>query len=264
MRNRNNAFCKQLAYIVIDEAHLIWSWRSFQKEYGMIGHLKSTFPKVPTLALLATVTPNVLEYVRESLQLRAPARLYKESLDRPNLTYLVSEIKKPGFEELDFIVSPCIAAFTIPKTMIIIDNIDTAGQLELYLQSRLSSRLQTKSRLLIQTFLANLTVDTRSIFLKDFRTRNTRIWICTKCTGMGLNLRDIEHVYQWKLSDFIMFPELVQRLGRAGRDIRINAVALVFVESRHCLPISDNDLVDTQFANAKQPVSVNNRQDVQG
>ncbi len=63
VRNRNNAFCKQLACIVIDEAHLIWGWRSFRKEYGMIGHLKSTFPKVPTLALSATVTPNVLEYV---------------------------------------------------------------------------------------------------------------------------------------------------------------------------------------------------------
>lgn len=80
---------------------------------------------------------------------------------------------------------------------------------------------------------------------------------------MGLNLRDVEHVYQWKLSDFIMLLELVQRLGRAGCDVRINAIAIVFVESRHCLPISDNDLAGTEFANARQPVSVNNRQDVQ-
>lgn len=151
---------------------------------------------MPTLALSATVTPNVLEYVQESLQLRAPVRLYKESLDRPNLTYLVSEIKKPGFEELDFVVSPHMAAFKIPKTMIFVDNIDTAGQLELYLQGRLSLRLQKKARLLIQTFSANLTVDSRSLFLDDFRNGDTRIWICTECAGMGLNLRDVEHVYQ--------------------------------------------------------------------
>lgn len=148
--------------------------------------------------------------------------------------------------------------------MIFVDNIDTAGQLELHLQGRLSPRLQKKARLLIRTFSANLTVDTRSLFLDDFRNGNTRIWICTERAGMGLNLRDVEYVYQWKLSDFIMLPELVQRLGRAGRDVRINAIALVFVESRHCLPISDNDLADTEFANARQPVSVNNRQDVQG
>ncbi len=88
---------------------------------------------MPTLAFSATVTPNVLEHIWESLQLWAPARLYKESLDHPNLTYLVSEIKKPGFEELDFVVPPRMAAFTIPKTMIFVDNIDTTGQLELYL-----------------------------------------------------------------------------------------------------------------------------------
>ncbi len=60
-------------------------------------------------------------------------RLYKESLDRINITYLVSEIKKPGFEELDFVMSPRSSAFSIPKTMIFVDNIDTAGDLELYL-----------------------------------------------------------------------------------------------------------------------------------
>ncbi len=61
-----------------------------------------------------------------------------------------------------------------------------------------------------------------------------------------------------------MLPELIQRLGRARRDVNIMAIALVFVESRHCLPISDNALADTEFANARQPILVNNRQDVQG
>ncbi len=131
----------------------------------MISHLKSTFPKVLTLVLSIIVISNVLEYVRESLQLRAPEWLYKNPLDRHNLTYLILKIKKPGFEELDFIVSPYMAAFTILKIKIFVDNIDTVGQLELYLQSQFSLRLQTKSRLLIQTFSTNLTVDIRSIFL---------------------------------------------------------------------------------------------------
>ncbi len=79
---------------------------------------------------------------------------------------------------------------------------------------------------------------------------------------MGLNLKNIQCVYQWKLSDFIILPELIQHLGRAGRNVSIMAIALVFVESQHCLPIGDNALADTQFANVRQPVSVNNRQDV--
>lgn len=61
-------------------------------------------------------------------------RLYKNLLEQLNLTYLVLEIKKPDFEERDFIVYPCIIAFKISKTIIFVANIDTAGQLELYLQ----------------------------------------------------------------------------------------------------------------------------------
>lgn len=92
----------------------------------------------------------------------------QKSFDRSNLTYLISEIKKPGFEELDFVISPCIVALTILKTMIFVYNIDTVGQLKLYLQSRLFPRFQTKAKLFIQIFLANLTVDTRSHFLEGF------------------------------------------------------------------------------------------------
>ena len=196
MRNRNNEFCQQLACIVVDEAHLFWSWKSFRKEYSSIGHLKDTFPKIPTLALSATVTPNVLEYVRESLQLRESIQLYKESLDHPNITYMVTEIKKPRFEELDFLVSPTTGASAIPKTMIFVDNIKTAGEMATYLQFWLSPRLRKKGVLLIQTFSAILTIESRLQMLEDFRNGNTRIWICTECAGIGLNLRDIQYVFQ--------------------------------------------------------------------
>ena len=41
------------------------------------------------------------------------------------------------------------------------------------------------------------------------------------------------------------------------------AIALVLVKLQHCLSNGDNVLVDTEFANTRQPVSVNNRPDVQ-
>lgn len=93
------------------------------------------FPKVLILALSKRVTSNVLEYVLKFLQLQVPVQLYKELLDHPNFTYLVLEIKKPGFEKLDSDGSPYITAFKIPKIMILIDNINMTGQLEPYLQS---------------------------------------------------------------------------------------------------------------------------------
>lgn len=92
----------------------------------MIGHLKDVFPEVPTLVLSATITPTVLEYIRESLKLRPAIRLYQESLDRPNITYLVGEIVMPKYEDLAFLVPNGSGAGAIPKTMIFVDNIDEA------------------------------------------------------------------------------------------------------------------------------------------
>lgn len=60
-------------------------------------------------------------------------QLYKELFDHPNITYLILEIKKPDFKELDFIVSPCIAASKIPKTLIFVNNIDMVERPVLYL-----------------------------------------------------------------------------------------------------------------------------------
>lgn len=60
-----------------------------------------------------------------------------------------------------------------------------------------------------------------------------------------------------------MLSELVKRLDCIGRNICIDTIAIVFVESRYYLPISNNNLANTQFANARQPISVNNKQDIQ-
>lgn len=57
--------------------------------------------------------------------------------------------------------------------------------------------------------------------------------------------------------------ELVQRLGCAGHNVSIMAIALVFVDLQFCLPNGNNVLVDTEFANARQSVLVNHRRDVQ-
>lgn len=115
----------------------------------MIGHLKNLFSKVPTLALSATVTSNVLEYISKLLKLCSPVRLYKELLDRSNLMYMVAEIRKRKFEKLAFILSLTAAASCIPKTMIFVDNINTAGEIADYFQTRLLAKLQGKRLILI-------------------------------------------------------------------------------------------------------------------
>ncbi len=43
IRDRSNAFCRRLVCIAIDEAHLLWGWREFQKEYANVGRLRAFF-----------------------------------------------------------------------------------------------------------------------------------------------------------------------------------------------------------------------------
>lgn len=39
MRERSNAFCRRLPCIAVDEAHLMWGWKEFCKEFSNIGIL---------------------------------------------------------------------------------------------------------------------------------------------------------------------------------------------------------------------------------
>lgn len=149
VQNRNKKFCQQLAYIVVNKVYLIWSQKSFRKEYGSIEHLKDIFPKTPTLALLSTIISNVLEYVCKYWQFYKLVQLYKELLDQSNITFIVTEIKKPRIKKLNFLISFTISASAIPKIMIFVDNINIAEEMATYLQCRLFLRLRKREALFI-------------------------------------------------------------------------------------------------------------------
>ncbi len=93
VRDESNAFYRRLACIAIDEAHLLWEWQESQKIYENVGKLRAFFLDVPIMALSATIMRYILEYMSESLYLQMPIYLYKQTLDRPNITYMVKEIK---------------------------------------------------------------------------------------------------------------------------------------------------------------------------
>ena len=63
-----------------------------------------------------------------------PVHLYKRTLDQPNITYMVQEIKKDGFDKLDILIPPGeISVVDIPKTMIFLDNINVGIAITGYL-----------------------------------------------------------------------------------------------------------------------------------
>ena len=82
------------------------------------------YPNIPVVALSATITRNVLEYIRVTLRLRSLVHLYKKTLDRPNITYMVYEITKPGFGELDMLIPKGGGVADVLKTMIFVNSIN--------------------------------------------------------------------------------------------------------------------------------------------
>lgn len=82
------------------------------------------------IAFLTIVLPNVLGYIKESLYLQTPTHFYKQPLDRPNITQIVNRITKPGFKDLDFLISK---VRLISKTIIFGYDIDNRIALAIYL-----------------------------------------------------------------------------------------------------------------------------------
>ena len=64
--------------------------------------LCTCFPDILIMALSATITNNILEYIRESLHLQTSIHLYKQTLNRPNISYIVKEIKEREFNDLTY------------------------------------------------------------------------------------------------------------------------------------------------------------------
>lgn len=264
VRVRDNNFIRRLHCIAIDETHVIWGWRNFREEYRMLGHLKDVYPTVPTLILSATVTPNIPDYIRVSLKLSPPSRIYRQPLDWPNLKYIVSPIRNPGFQDLAFLVPRIGLIANIPKTMVFVDKIDDAMKLEKFLRSKLPDRVQNGSKVfeVIRTFSSNLSASSRTKIMQDLRSGNTQICICTECAGMGINPPDIMRAVQSKIPDFIALPELLQRLGRGGRDVSRAAVAMVFVDPQQILPEDGHTLESSAFKDLRLPVNHENREQI--
>lgn len=211
------------------------------------------------MALLATITPNILSYIRELLHLQAPTCFYKQPSNRPNIVQMVAPIIKPGFSELDFLI---LKTGLIPKTIVFVDKIDNAMKIAAYLCLLLPPENREQENVLIRTFYSNFEVSTCLDFIENFRNRDTGILICTNATGIGINIPNITRVIQWKWSEQLTFTILMQHIGQAERNLRIAAVTILFIEDCYLLPKNVSTLAKNLFKNKTMPVFPTNRVEV--
>ena len=184
-----------------------------------------------------TITSNIFDYIRVFLKLPPPFRIYKLPLEWPNLKYIVCFIQKPGFWDLAFFEPKDGLVGLIPKTMVFVDKIEDAIRLEKYLRSKLLHCLRNKKQafVVIQSITSNLDANTRTKVIEDFQYRNAQICVCIKCAGIGINIHNIMRAVQFKIPDFIALPELLQRLGRGGKNKSCIAITMVFVHRSQVL-----------------------------
>ncbi|RPA79390.1 P-loop containing nucleoside triphosphate hydrolase protein [Ascobolus immersus RN42] len=265
---RLHPFFKRVKYVVIDEAHMVWKWggggsetvkSAFRKDFQLIGNFKVLLPDVPILALSGTMTLGVEAYVHQSLGMQYPCFRCRISIHRENIQVVFSTLKHPGsFKDLDFILDD--ADTYIPQTMIYCDDRTKAQHIARYMRSKLSKRgLDPRA---VAVYTGYYDDKTRSVTMKRFRTKQCNILICTEAAGMGLNIREIEVVIQYRIPEFMTLSDLMQRIGRAGRDKSIEAIAFVMVDSKYLLGNPDfdeeSDVVGKTFNLAVTPGNVSN------
>ncbi|MCJ1470613.1 hypothetical protein MMC07_009259 [Pseudocyphellaria aurata] len=250
------AFFKNLVCIAIDEAHVVWTWQSFWKDYRQLATLRSHYPSVPFLLLSATLALNLLGFLHVELHLQEKTRIYQISIDRPNITSVISPIRASGFSALDWVVPSGLAAVEIPKTMIFADNINKSQDLVVYLRRRLPNYLKTpwhRAQRTIRPYSASLTWDQLANNLTAFGNGDARILVCTDAAGLGVDIPDIKIIVQWKIARHLSLADLIQRMKRAGQDLSVQAIAVIMTNTSYIIP--QDVTAEDEYAKLRSPVS---------
>ncbi|KAI5792996.1 P-loop containing nucleoside triphosphate hydrolase protein [Peziza echinospora] len=219
LRKKPSVFAKRLGLIVVDESVLINIHRDeFRPKYANISLLRTFLPKLPVLAMSATLPDHILAYVHTSLDLAKPCGLIRVSVDRPNIFLSAKVIKqtKATFTDLDFLI-PKPAELQAPsdifKTIIFVDS----GPDRTYPD-------------MIVDYSTVLSSERRNQVISEFKIASggVRILVVTEAAAMGVDIPDVRRVIQWGLYSWVTLLTLWQRLGRGARNPFLRAGGIIF------------------------------------
>ena len=201
----------KLSLIAIDEAHCISQWgHDFRPEYTQLAALKSTFPKIPIIALTATADQLTQDDILQQLRLHQP-RKFVSSFNRENIHYFVAPKRKSYDQLLKFLNK----------------HKDDSGII--YTLSRASAESLANQLIAdgydARPYHAGLDRDVRDkhqdLFIKD----KVKIITATIAFGMGIDKSNVRFVVHMDLPKNI--EGYYQETGRAGRD-GLKSEALLF------------------------------------
>ncbi|KIP02702.1 hypothetical protein PHLGIDRAFT_78720, partial [Phlebiopsis gigantea 11061_1 CR5-6] len=228
---KDEKFAKSLTVVVFDEAHCVSSWGDWRPHYKYADRLRTLLPSIPFLLLSATLPRHVRNDVLDILQVKpSQAHEVRLSNDRPNVYLSVRRIEHAltSYKDLDFLIPrDWKPGVKIPKFVIFFDSIADAIDAADYLRTRLPPEHRDK----LVWFNSNNTAEYRELTTDELRDGMVFGLTCTDAFGMGVDLSDIEIIIQWKCT--CDMDTLWQRFGRAARDAKREAIAILFVEAKY-------------------------------
>ena len=206
-----------VSLLVVDEAHCISQWgHDFRPDYLKIGRLRQELTSPPCLALTATATARVQTDFCQRLSLRDPFRLVA-GFRRTNLALSVhlSQARQDKLSTLGRLVRET-----------------EKGTILVYCATRRAveevAAWLGQSHPAVGYYHAGLSDEERRMVHEEFRRGTVRILAATNAFGMGIDKPDVRLVVHFDIPGSI--EAYYQEVGRAGRDGRPAACALLFHE----------------------------------
>ena len=210
--------------IAVDEAHCISQWgHDFRPAYRNINIFNELKPEVPLIALTATATPQVIEDIKEQLQL-PDLKLHKKSFYRPNIAYNV------GYAEDKFYEVAKLLKSAEETAIIYVRSRNATTEIAGYLQSQGYKA---------EAFHGGMKQVAKKKKLEGWLQNKFRIMVATTAFGMGIDKPDVRHVIHLNLPENL--ESYFQEAGRAGRDDKYAEATVITNKSD--IPVLENQFL---------------------
>lgn len=193
---------RNLGLVIIDEAHLITTWgRDFRVDYWFLGNHLNKIRKYgnytfPLVALTATAVYGGINDVVfdsiSSLYMHDPYKFIGEVI-RNDIEFVI--------DTHDDYPSGSYDTNKEEETVKFIEGIDEIGCKTIVYApfrrhiDRLWSKAEERKNGMAVTYHGGMSSDTQKDVYTRFRTNQTKVMICTKAFGMGIDIPDIQCVY---------------------------------------------------------------------
>ena len=196
---------QRIARLVIDEAHCICQWgHDFRPDYMKISKFRLKFPKVPIMALSASSTQDMIQYISENLLLKDPV-LFNHGYNRSNLYYEVRNKSN--------LINSEIGKF-------IIQNHENDSGL-IYCNFIKDCEILTKVlkytyKLKIAAYYGDMTTEKKNEIYTKWINGEINIIVGTLAFGLGIDKPNVRFVIHYSIPESLEL--YYQETGRAGRD----------------------------------------------